>query len=385
MKYHKFHKKNLTTLIKRLQPAFDEQTVDFEALWDSGLSVIENYKNILNTININYAEKDLDLKGLEESATRSGIEQEEKHSTDTFNTELKNLASQEQPNIDVFYQDAYGYLDTVIKGKTNALVIKSEGGLGKTYNILKHLSKRGIEVKYVSGWITKLELYQFLHANQNETIVFDDCEIMLEDDGIIALLKPAIWETVKDKRIVSYISSSEKLTVPKQFIFNGKVIMLINEIPQETRKTVQALLSRAIYYELEFSYQDKIKLMVEIAKMPFNHLTLEERLEVVNFIKENADETYQDLNLRSLMKGLDLRANITTWKPLLKNLLVENEELRLVKEIIHAHPTDINEQIRTFQQKTGKGRSTYYVLKKQLKTKIQKSSHSGRMDEKEGM
>lgn len=385
MKYHKFHKKNLTTLIKRLQPAFDEQTVDFEALWDSGLSVIENYKNILNTINISYAEKDLDLKGLEESATRSGIEQEEKHSTDTFNTELKNLASQEQPNIDVFYQDAYGYLDTVIKGKTNALVIKSEGGLGKTYNILKHLSKRGIEVKYVSGWITKLELYQFLHANQNETIVFDDCEIMLEDDGIIALLKPAIWETVKDKRIVSYISSSEKLTVPKQFIFNGKVIMLINEIPQETRKTVQALLSRAIYYELEFSYQDKIKLMVEIAKMPFNHLTLEERLEVVNFIKENADETYQDLNLRSLMKGLDLRANITTWKPLLKNLLVENEELRLVKEIIHAHPTDINEQIRTFQQKTGKGRSTYYVLKKQLKTKIQKSSHSGRMDEKEGM
>jgi len=385
VKYHKFHKKNLTTLIKRLQPAFDEQTVDFEALWDSGLSVIENYKNILNTININYAEKDLDLKGLEESATRSGIEQEEKHSTDTFNTELKNLASQEQPNIDVFYQDAYGYLDTVIKGKTNALVIKSEGGLGKTYNILKHLSKRGIEVKYVSGWITKLELYQFLHANQNETIVFDDCEIMLEDDGIIALLKPAIWETVKDKRIVSYISSSEKLTVPKQFIFNGKVIMLINEIPQETRKTVQALLSRAIYYELEFSYQDKIKLMMEIAKMPFNHLTLEERLEVVNFIKENADETYQDLNLRSLMKGLDLRANITTWKPLLKNLLVENEELRLVKEIIHAHPTDINKQIRTFQQKTGKGRSTYYVLKKQLKTKIQKSSHSGRMDEKEGM
>lgn len=369
MKFTRFHKDNLVKLIKKLQPEFDEQTLDFKAYWDSSLNVIENYKNILATLNLSYAQKDLDWKGLEEEATKTSISLEEEHTAEVFSTELQKIASEKQPAVDKFFENAFGYLDTLIKGKTNCLVIRSEGGLGKTYNILKYLTKNSVDFKYVSGWITKLELYQYLHDNKNSLIVFDDCEIMLEDDGIVALLKPAIWETIKDKRIISYISSSEKLQVPKQFVFNGKIVMLINEVPEEERKTIKALMSRAIFYDLAFDYHDKLKLMFEIAKLPFGNLSLAERNEVAGYIQTNTDDTYEDLNLRTLIKGLDLRQQSSQWKDLLKALLVENEDLRCIKEAIKTFPTEASKQFDLFKQKTGKHRSTFFALKHKLAKK----------------
>ena len=75
------------------------------------------------------------------------------------------------------YENARHIVNMVIKGDAPACIIKSEGGLGKSFMVRKMLldqSERSYIVK--SGHITPLALYKLLYQHRNDIVVLDDVE-----------------------------------------------------------------------------------------------------------------------------------------------------------------------------------------------------------------
>jgi hypothetical protein len=259
------------------------------------------------------------------------------------------------------------FIEMVVQGKANALIVLSEAGIGKTHRIMDKLDALKANTRYRSGHITPLELYTDLYNGREEKDItfYDDTEALLVEPKNISLLKPALWP-VKGKRTITYFSSTELLKVPKSFEYQGKVILALNQIPRKADKSVQAFLSRAHFIELELTFQEKKELFYEISEHDYKDLSHEQRKEVLAYIFDNTNEASEDLNIRTVQKAWDIRSyNTTNWKNQLSCLFKTNFELETCRQLSEQYS---NEQaIQEWKKATGYSRSTFYKNKKILK------------------
>ena len=110
--------------------------------------------------------------------------------------------------------------------------------------------------------------------------------------------------------------------------------------------------------------------MAEIAKIPYKDTTEEERKEVYDFIKENSSIVSKNINFRTLIMAFDLRkSNPANWKELVKNLIIEDKELAIVSELMKTG-APIKDQVKSFIEKTGLSRATYFRYKKKLEEQM---------------
>lgn len=272
--------------------------------------------------------------------------------------------------IENYFKPVKEFVRMVIKGHSDALVLLSDGGLGKSYQVLKTLEEEGLKqgkgYEYICVFSTPLELYHMLYANQNKLIVFDDVEGLLEDRKSIAILKAALWSNT-NKRIVHYHSTTEKLRAPKEFEFKGKVILCLNDLVD--CKIVNALISRCLYYRLILSYHQKIEIMKSIAE--------KEGIpqEIVEFIRINSSPATKNLNFRTLIHlwnayRYDMNNGYTgNWKTLGKALLESDGNLSLVWELSKTGKK-VEEQAKEFAAVANKSRRTYFRYKKLIENGV---------------
>jgi len=93
-------------------------------------------------------------------------------------------------------------VDMIVTKTLPSAVITGEGGLGKSYTVLKSLEKNGFtnltdlanfevgskvnkakSYTVVKGYSTAKGLYRTLFENNGMVIVFDDCDSILKDEG----------------------------------------------------------------------------------------------------------------------------------------------------------------------------------------------------------
>ena len=209
------------------------------------------------------------------------------------------------------------------------MIFRGGAGLGKSFNTIKKLSdlglKKGIDYEILSSYVTPLELYKFLYENRkNKIIILDDTMGFFDNKINIGIVLSALWG--EGKRIIHYHSSSGKLEVPQSFIFESKIIWCVNELPKSMMESVK---SRCFYHELKFTYSEKIKLMYEIAKIQ------EIPFELVDFIKENSDESTENMDFRLLWKINEIfKANPKEWKDIAIVGLNKDEKLILLKQLL---------------------------------------------------
>ena len=261
-------------------------------------------------------------------------------------------------------------------GINNSLILKSNGGLGKTYMLLKTLNEMGLkngkDYVYMNSYSTPLSFYEFLYHNKDRLIILDDFEGVLNNNIGVSILKSALWSATSD-RSVHYLTTSDKLIVPNQFTFKGRIIFCLNNgLGNDAER--KALQSRALFYEINFSYQDTMKVIYGIAKQPYKDLTDEERLGIAEYLKEKTDETTDSLNFRTLIKAFDIRVyckkfRVEDWESLVDDLLRKDETLAVAKQLIMSKLT-IGQQINQFYDLTGRSRRTYFRLKKKLESAI---------------
>ena len=194
----------------------------------------------------------------------------------------------------------FGFLEQMVsmvaEGTMPSCVITGEGGLGKSYTVVKSLEHAGLKnvtdladfqigqlinlkksYRIVKGFSTAKGLYRTLFECNGMTIVFDDCDSVLKDDVARNLLKGALDSF--SKRYISWMADMRDDDLPKSFEFTGRVVFVSN-MPLE--KIDQAIRTRCMVVDLSMTEAQKVERMEVIARSD------EFLPEIDNSVKESA-------------------------------------------------------------------------------------------------
>jgi hypothetical protein len=227
---------------------------------------------------------------------------------------------------------------------------------GKTYRVKKVLTelgkKEGTDYFIISGHITPLQFFCKLFMGRDKILIFDDVNI-LDSKINLNMLKAELNENSHGK-VEYHTSRSLPEGVPESFIFTGRVIILLNDKPTNS-KDLKAVENRILNHHLKFSYEEIIRILTDIAKQDIKGITLKERMEVVKYIKENTNCATKNLNIRLYQHLIRFYIwNKENWKVLAQDY-IQND--RYTTMIIQGCKE------KEFCEKTGLSKRTYFNYK----------------------
>lgn len=207
--------------------------------------------------------------------------------------------------------DFLSHLTRMVINQTSvSLIITGEGGLGKTYTVMKELLKKrqvkNEDYHVVKGFSTAKGLFKTLFEQNGKLIIFDDCDEVLENVIAKNILKGALDSYAT--REISWISTSMVDDgLPQTFEFTGRVIFISNK---DQSSIEQAILSRSMCIDLTMSNEDKLVRMEWIANNSKDFMVShkkEDVLAALTLIKENINDI-REFSLRSLEKVVKIKA-----------------------------------------------------------------------------
>jgi len=250
------------------------------------------------------------------------------------------ISEQQKPQVsDKFgINERFGFVEKLVNmvssGVQPSAVITGQGGLGKTYTVMKTLQAAGIQdynevvrklaigsridmsklYVTIKGYSTPKGLFRTLFENNRAVIVFDDCDSILKDPVALNLLKGALDSY--GKRIISWNAESfgKDDDLPRSFEFKGKVIFISN---MDQNNIDQAIRSRSMMIDLSMTDDQKIDRMEFIAKSDefLPEYTAEEKADALGLIREIKDEV-KEISLRTLISVTKIRSANKDWKDL---------------------------------------------------------------------
>lgn len=241
--------------------------------------------------------------------------------------------------IDTRFDFVHDVVTMVATKKTPSVIITGEGGLGKSYSVVKALKAAGLKdmteviaesdigsvivsekcFTIFKGYSTAKALYRTLYENRNSTIVFDDCDSILKDSDALNVLKGALDSF--DKRIISWNSEIKDDSIPRMFQFKGSIVFISNMSPE---KLDQALKSRSMCIDLGMTMDQKLERMATIIKSEdfLPNISLASKKAALEVIAENKDQA-KEVSLRTLISTAKIAENgSSNWKQLAKYMLI---------------------------------------------------------------
>lgn len=225
----------------------------------------------------------------------------------------------------------------VASGVQASAVITGQGGLGKSYTVLKTLEDAGYKdittfdaleegqvirrekmFVQVKGYSTAKGLYRTLFENNGGVIVFDDCDAVLKDPVALNLLKGALDSY--GKRIISWNADMRDEDLPRSFNFTGKVVFISN-MPQDSID--QAIRSRSMMIDLSMDEDQKIDRMEYIIQSPefMEEFEMADKVDALALIRELKDMA-REISLRTLIQITKIKASAgKDWKAMAEYVL----------------------------------------------------------------
>lgn len=288
-------------------------------------------------------------------------------STDTTNESGTDTGSGSpgEPELDDYYWELESFVGMITDDIVDSLMIVAKPGIGKSYTINEALKASSKEYTKVSGYCSPLALYNKMYEVHDGGVLFlDDVSGVPKDERSIELLKAATWTEDDDAgRVVSWESTTDKREAPPSYKFTGSLIMVFNELP-DTEMT-RSLVDRALVYNLAFTYAERLHIMREVAKTPYEDLSYEDRIEVVDYIEANTGPG-DEVNMRTMFNIFDIRrANDERWKELADSQIDPDQELQIVRQLLDDHES-VGDACAEFQNTTGNSRATFYRRKKEV-------------------
>lgn len=303
------------------------------------------------------------IKEKEEYEVLQKFKEDEQQALELFEKDVFKLKKSEITITDK-YKIPIEYIKSVANGYNKAFIFLGSAGIGKSFVTRQTLAKEGVKFVESRGVNSPLGFYQFLYENNQKdlTIVFDDVSGLVDNPNAFSILLGVLWEG-----LASWNSTSEKLKIPKQFIFKGRIIIIANKLSGSNTDIVK---SRCLTYLLEMNREDILKMMFLIAKQPHPKLNEDERIKIVEFIKESSDNSTDNFDLRTQYKIEQLYLyDKKDWKELAKPLLLKNNVIEFL-EFCLENNNSVKQAERQFCNEIGLSRRQFYNLKKINCTKL---------------
>lgn len=217
-------------------------------------------------------------------------------------TKLKKL-EREHKDPKTAFKEMETYLAMVVKGIQPGLVVCGGPGTGKTYRIQRFLKMHGYEdgdnMHIIKGKCTTRNLYLDLYKYQDkgQIILIDDADSLIGPkaaEDTINILKGALDSTGGDEgrkiayRVSADIKDDDGEIVPKEFNYNGSVIVITN---YNIGQIDTAIRTRVFTQNLDFNTEDMLNLIKEIMPgiMP-DLLSSKAKMKAYDYLSDIAEE-----------------------------------------------------------------------------------------------
>lgn len=301
-------------------------------------------------------EKDLELEILKK---------ESDDSKQQFENSIQEIKANKSEVLENLYKIPREYLKSVVSGHTKSLILLGKQARGKSYLTIETLKRGNAKFKYFSGFTSPMALYKLLYENRESDIinVFDDTQGLMSNKEALPIMLNALHSITNKREIMWNTTSSKLQNIPTRFIYDARTILITNELPKNINSTL--ILSRCLVYEFNPSNKELLAMMFEIAKIG-NDIPDKNRLEIVDFIKDFADGTCKnfDLRLQGHIENL-YRYDNKNWQELATPLLNRDEELVLLKKLLKECLT-LKEAERKYCEEVSCCRKTFYNRKKEI-------------------
>jgi hypothetical protein len=252
------------------------------------------------------------------------------------------------------YTELRQYLTAFKHGHISLLVIRSTGGLGKTYESTRQLP----EALVFKGHATPLSIYMDCAKQPHKRVIFDDVDTLVDNKTNVALLKQ-LCELQEDKPV--HYSTTYRVNdadVPRSFVSNNKVLLLCNDI-LKVGKNMGALLTRGFFIDFVPTPSEVIAQLRE-----FDGVVTE----VVDYMNEHRDTL--DVNYRTYEKCVEImdssRLTGLSWKEWLRGEFSLDRDEEIAKELEQSSLS--REEIDLeWTTRTGKSTRTYYRVVRKLR------------------
>lgn len=223
-----------------------------------------------------------------------------------------------------------------VKGVARAVIVSGPPGLGKSYDVERHLIEAGsrLNVRIIKGYLSARGLYRVLFESKakGQVLVFDDADAVFQDEVGLNLLKTACDTT--EVRHLSWLTDKTDDDMPNEFDYEGGIVFITNidfdkMVARQSRSAphFEALMSRAHYLDMALKtkqdYIVRIKQVVESGMLRERGLSKNEAALLIGFIEENR-ATMRSLSLREVVKLCDLfQAEPNEWQMIAKQTLTK--------------------------------------------------------------
>jgi hypothetical protein len=293
----------------------------------------------------------------------------------TIHEAKKNDPGRKQISVDDRWKHYETALRMVVNGDHKAAIAYGRGGVGKTYTLQQILEakkktpfneefhdKGGHEYDYVkiTGKNTLTDFWRNLYEHNGKTLIFDDCDSVLDHDDVINILKGGLdssGDGTVEYRALKGNEEAGTNPVPQRFKFNGRIIFITNKAANEFKDgKLQPLKSRALTVNLTM---DKDETMDRAAKIlpkldvrdahgrVMTDVTLAEKQKALQFIKDHKDEieidNFNTRTIGSIIKAVraEKKGDTDDWKGLAATMLgLEHFEKATEEDLIKADLID---------------------------------------------
>jgi hypothetical protein len=217
------------------------------------------------------------------------------------------------------FEQLKAFIDLVIAGHSNGLLLTGKPGQGKTYTTLETIKAAGIKPVYSSGGIkTAKDLYMGLWRNKEAVIVIDDCDDIFKAGAALNILKAALDTNTQKPRQITYLdkdfvtaaewnemtSNQQDKNIPSTFLFDGQLIMITNLPPKKLNSAVS---DRVFTLDLSLSNEEALaRIKQKIADFPPD-VGADIKIQAFTFLLNNI-ENIETINFRQFEKVTALAA-----------------------------------------------------------------------------
>lgn len=252
------------------------------------------------------------------------------------------------------------------KAGTRFLMVVGPGGTGKSAFLKKFAAEHPDKVAYTDNAASAPGLYRWAYENKDKILIIDDVDGLLCDPDAVSLLK-SLTDT-RDIRTVSWQkenSQFESLGIKKQFTTTSRVCIVTNKFPNMSDTVrghaVQALMTRphdfVVYEPLASEIHDSA-----LEWIPAEHK------DVHAHIEKQLDRISQ-LNYRWYATAIESKVQGRDWRAELEDAINDGDgqDPGLVAMAQVQTIKGEKAQLEAWCQKTGLGRSSFFVYKKSFK------------------